>query len=140
MKITHIDDKGYRVFNDSGRYVHRWKGETKYGKEKIKGKDIHHIDSDKTNNQYSNLILLNKEDHYNLTQYENRKKVILSIIIGLSLFYLITINLVNYTKLLNYNIAVSLARISVFIILFLALELKYNWLRRWIRNPKSKKL
>jgi len=134
---THINEDGYRVFDDSGKYVHRWVAKKKYG-DNIDGKEIHHIDGDKTNNEKSNLILLEKEDHYYLTKYENRKKFIASIIVGLAVFYLIIINLLNYTSILNKEVSTSWARTSVYFILIIALELKYGFIDKWfIRRKKE---
>jgi len=65
---TKTDKNGYLIFEDSGNFVHRWVVEKKYGKEEIKGKHIHHIDGHKANNEKSNLLLIDKGDHYNLTK------------------------------------------------------------------------
>jgi len=135
---TCISKNGYRVFSDSGKLVHRWVAIKKYGKKEIEGKEIHHIDGDKLNNEKSNLILLNKEDHYNLSQYENRNKFLISIIIYLALFYLIIICTLMYSNFLNREIALTLVRLSVFVTLMVTLELKYGFIEKWIRNPKGK--
>ncbi len=70
MNKTYVDDIGYLRFKDTNKLVHRWVAEKKYGKEAIKGMEIHHIDGEKTNNNKDNLILLMKEDHYLLQEYE----------------------------------------------------------------------
>ncbi|MBU0459497.1 MAG: HNH endonuclease [Nanoarchaeota archaeon] len=98
---TEKNSEGYLIFKNSGKYVHRWLAEKKYGKESIKDKHIHHIDGDKTNNKRSNIVLLSKEDHYDITQHENRSKLLTDFIIYLSLIYLITINLLMYTTILK---------------------------------------
>jgi len=54
----YIDDEG------NEKTVHSRVGEKKYGYDKIpKNFVIHHIDGDKDNNRYYNLILLHKKDH-----------------------------------------------------------------------------
>lgn len=58
---------GYQAYtdkDDNKKTIHSRVGEKKYGYEKIpKDFVIHHIDGDKNNNQYFNLILLHKNDH-----------------------------------------------------------------------------
>lgn len=65
---TYVDDRGYLRFKDTKKFVHRWKAEKKYGK-LPKGMEVHHLDSDKMNNSFDNLLLLSKEDHYLLQEY-----------------------------------------------------------------------
>lgn len=72
-KKTEMGEDGYLVFKDSGKHVHRWKAEKKYGKEAIKGKEVHHIDGDKLNNKEHNLILLRKNDHYLLHEFQRKQ-------------------------------------------------------------------
>ena len=134
---TYKDKKGYLRFKDSGKYVHLWVAGKKYGKEATNEKEIHHIDGDRTNNDKSNLILLTKEDHWHLSKYERRKRFVISIIIILALFYLIIINLLMYTSFLNMDTSLALARLSVFAILIVSLELKYGWIEKWIRKPSE---
>jgi hypothetical protein len=43
-----------------------------------------------------------------------------------------------YSTFLNSEIALTLARLSVYVILIVALELKYGFIEKWIRNPKGK--
>lgn len=87
MSKTKVNNKGYLEFIDSGKLVHIWKAEKKYGVENVRGMHVHHIDGDKRNNDYSNLILLSKEDHYDLHQNENKKKFLTEAIISLSVLY-----------------------------------------------------
>ena len=58
---------GYQAFKTSDnkkKTVHSRIGEKKYRLDKIPpGFVIHHIDEDKDNNQYYNLIILHKTDH-----------------------------------------------------------------------------
>ncbi len=134
---TEKDSNGYLIFKDSGKHIHRWVAERKYGKESIEGKHIHHIDGDKTNNKPNNLILLSKEDHYDLSQHENRTKLLTDFIIYLSLIYLVLINLLMHTSILNQEVSLAIARISVLIIFFIALELRQGYIGKWIRKPKG---
>ena len=56
----------YQAFQteEGKKTIHSRVGEKKYGYDKIpKGFVIHHIDQNKENNQYYNLILLHEKDH-----------------------------------------------------------------------------
>jgi len=133
------DDRGYLKFKDSGRYFHRWVAEKKYGKEYIANKDVHHIDGDKTNNSDQNLIVLTEQDHYNLTQFDNRNKLLFEAIIWLSIFYLVMIYLINLkVSFINSVVGISVARGSIAVILLIAFELRYGVIRRTIRKPNEK--
>ena len=67
---TYIDNKsGYRRFSDSGNFVHIWKAKRKYNLIDLGGKEVHHIDGNKLNNNEDNIILLTKGDHYLLHQH-----------------------------------------------------------------------
>lgn len=61
------DNKGYPVYKDSKRLVHRY-----YAKEKVGGRElfpneeVHHIDGNKDNFNPINLLVLSKEDHFSL--------------------------------------------------------------------------
>ena len=56
--------QAYKTLDGKKKTVHSRVGEKKYGYDKIpKDFEIHHIDGDKNNNQYYNLILLHKKDH-----------------------------------------------------------------------------
>lgn len=65
--MKRLKKKGYQAYkpNDGKiKTVHSRIGEKKYGFDKIPPNFvIHHIDGDKDNNQYYNLILLHKKDH-----------------------------------------------------------------------------
>ena len=132
---TEINKEGYLVFKDSKKPVHRWVAKQKYGDE-TDGKEVHHIDGNKLNNNKENLILLSKEDHFYLTQYNNKKNFITDILIWLILFYLILINLLMYTKILNQEVSLVFARTSVFIALIVAVELRYGFVEKWIRKKR----
>ena len=58
---------GYQAYKDKEgkkKTIHSRVGEKKYGFDKIPANFvIHHIDENKDNNQYFNLILLHKKDH-----------------------------------------------------------------------------
>ena len=121
-------ENGYLVFKDSRRLVHRWVAEQKYGKENLINKEVHHIDQDKRNNDKSNLIALSKEDHYYLTQHNNKINFFLSVIIWLGVFYFISIAIIK-------TISVVALRIAVLLILTFAVELRYGFFSRMIRRP-----
>ncbi len=56
--------QAYKTKEGRKKTIHSRVGEKKYGYDKIpKDFVIHHIDGDKNNNQYYNLILLHKKDH-----------------------------------------------------------------------------
>jgi len=52
---THVTKNGYRRFNDSGTYVHRWVEEKKLGRKLRTGEVVHHIDGNPLNNSPQNL-------------------------------------------------------------------------------------
>tara|TARA_Y100000310_G_C20497706_1_gene722369 strand:+ start:538 stop:807 length:270 start_codon:yes stop_codon:yes gene_type:complete len=63
-KTRKWDYQAYKTEDGKKQTVHSRVGEKKYGYDKIpKDFVIHHIDEDKNNNQYFNLILLHKKDH-----------------------------------------------------------------------------
>jgi hypothetical protein len=75
MGKTIINEDGYLEFKDTGKLVHRWIAEKKYGKEKVKQKIIHHLDGNKINNSKDNLIIIDsKEDHYLIEKYASNLK------------------------------------------------------------------
>ena len=56
--------QAYETDDEEKKTIHSRIGEKKYGFEKIPPNFvIHHIDGNKDNNQYYNLILLHKKDH-----------------------------------------------------------------------------
>lgn len=67
---TEIDRKGYRIWKDSGRLVHRWvalkeiysKDRKKYPL-KFSEYQVHHKDGDKLNNRPENLELVERGNH-----------------------------------------------------------------------------
>jgi len=140
MGKTKPNEKGYLVFpnkNKPYKLVHRWKAERKYGIEEIKGKDIHHIDKDKQNNGRANLLLLTKEDHYNLHQYENKRDFAYMLIIILSLAYfgfIFIANFIPYTR----QPFLTIAKILIIGILVIAIELKWGFISKAIKRPNQK--
>lgn len=127
---------GYKVFKNSGKSLHRYQGELKYGKEAIKDKVIHHIDGDKLNNTKTNLLAVSKEDHYSITLHENKIRLLSQAIIWLSGLYLIIVIPLSYGVIPSKF--VNVARLSVIGILACALELRYNVISKAIRRPRSK--
>jgi len=63
---TYEDENGYLRFKDSHKYVHIWVMRKKLNRPLEKGEIVHHINGNKKDNSDSNLILLNKEQHYQL--------------------------------------------------------------------------
>ena len=61
---TYINEDGYRIYKDSGRFVHHVNAEKRIGRRLRKGEVVHHIDRDKLNNRPSNLwVFKNQEEH-----------------------------------------------------------------------------
>ncbi len=138
---TKLNDKGYLVFpnlNKPDKLVHRWKAEDKYGIDAVRGKDVHHIDKDKQNNDSSNLLLLSKEDHYNLHQCENKKEILSNMIIALAVLYFVMGFLSAYVFTLLQSTGMTMMRLAVLFILVLAIELRYNFISKTIRRPNEK--
>ena len=137
---TKINDKGYLVFpNENGpdKLVHRWKAEEKYGAEAIKGNEIHHIDKDKLNNNFDNLLLITKEDHFNLHQYENKKDFAYSSIIIFALGYFF-FNILGNLLPINTLGLITIARLLILGILIITIELRYGFVSKAIKRPYSK--
>lgn len=63
---TYEDENGYLRFKDSNRYVHIWVMRKKLNRHLKKGEIVHHINGNKKDNSDTNLIILNKEQHYKL--------------------------------------------------------------------------
>ncbi len=63
-KLKKWDYPAYEAKDKKKKTIHSRMGEKKYGYDKIpKDLVIHHIDGDKNNNQYYNIILLHRKDH-----------------------------------------------------------------------------
>jgi len=63
-KLKKWDYQAFEAKDGKKKTIHSRVGEKKYGFDKIPADFvIHHIDEDKNNNQYYNLILLHKKDH-----------------------------------------------------------------------------
>ncbi len=136
---TKINKNGYLIFDDEkGRLVHRWVAEKKYGKDKIQGKEIHHIDGIKTNNEKTNLLLIDKEDHYNLTKHENKNKLLLKVIIFLAILYILISWILMFFPITEVGkiIPVLTMRLSVYFILLLAIEIRFGFIAQHIRSSK----
>ena len=63
---TYIDRKGYRVYEDSGKRVHRVVMERMIGRPLRKGEHVHHINGTKTDNRRTNLKKVTPKEHYGL--------------------------------------------------------------------------
>jgi len=137
MAKTKINEEGYPVFLDSGKLVHRWRAEKKYGKEVVEKAEIHHIDGDKKNNQDSNLLLVSKEDHYHIHQNQNKVDFLIHLIFCCSIAYFLFL-ILGALDFINesYLVYVKIALISI--ILFICLELKYHFIEGAIKRPNEK--
>ena len=127
-----LDKKGYVIWKDSKNHVHRWVAEKKYGKENIIGKEVHHIDSDKRNNDKSNLVALTPEDHYQITQHNNKINVFLDIIGTLAIFYFMSLFLPKNPS--EYG---TLRAVAVGLIFIIAFEIRFSYFSKWIRRPNE---
>ena|SRR4030042_3768749 len=68
---TELDENGYLIFYDSGKFVHRWVMEAKILHRTLeKGEEVHHIDGDRRNNSPENLLLMTREGHYRLHKHQ----------------------------------------------------------------------
>jgi len=70
-------NNGYKQFRDphTGKweYVHRRVGEKKLNRELNKNEHVHHIDKNRKNNNYGNLVVLNKKIHQHLHKSEENE-------------------------------------------------------------------
>ena len=64
MSKVYIDKKGYKLFRDSGKLVHRHVMERKLGLRLRKDVIVHHINGIKTDNRFENLQLMTKKEHF----------------------------------------------------------------------------
>mgnify|MGYP001598006063 FL=1 len=109
-KKTYIGKDGYARFKDSDIPYHRWVAK-KYIYEKnrkayplpFSSYEVHHVDGNKTNNDYSNLVILPREEHQKIHignnlasknqkpffRVKNWKLIIGVIIVASLLFYFI---------------------------------------------------
>lgn len=133
MAITEKNKEGYLVFLDSGKSVHRWKAEKKYGKEAIIGKEVHHINKDKMDNADTNLLLVSKADHYNIHQYENKIEFLTYMIITFTILAYITFSIGKIFPAFHL-----IGLFSLIIIGVLASEIKLGIITKAIKRPNDK--
>jgi len=63
---THVNNNGYRVYNDTGILVHRHMAAVKLGRPLRPEEIVHHKDRNKQNNNPSNLhVFPNQQAHWN---------------------------------------------------------------------------
>lgn len=96
---TYVDENGYLRFSDSGKLVHRWVAEKKYGCKIPRNYVVHHIDKNKLNNNPDNLVVMHWSDHAELHNKPGIKEyneqtlrgclIITGVIIGLILLMLL---------------------------------------------------
>lgn len=74
---TRVNSSGYQQFKDpnTGKwmYMHRRVAEKKLGGKIGPGREVHHIDGNKTNNRPSNLTVLSKAKHRHIHGKKNKK-------------------------------------------------------------------
>lgn len=72
---TRVNRSGYQQYKDpsTGNWtlVHRRVAEKLVGGQIYAGREVHHIDGDKTNNRPSNLRIVSKEEHRDI--HRNKK-------------------------------------------------------------------
>ena len=127
----------YLVFTDTGKFVHRWVAWKKYGNA-IDGMKIHHIDGDTLNNDKSNLLLVSNEDHHQIHQHENKRKLLSSLIILFSIIYIVLAIVAGFIFPSIQTFAINVMRIAVLVILVIAIELRYNVLATTLRRPNER--
>ena len=60
-----MDRKGYLRFRDSKVFVHRWVVENHLGRKLKKGEVVHHLNGNKLDNDFSNLMVFESQyEHY----------------------------------------------------------------------------
>lgn len=117
--------------------MHSWQAGKKYGKENLVGKEVHHIDGNKLNNDPENLILLTKDDHNYVTRYESKIKFLVNVILFLTAAYFVILDLLKTTILINRDIALFFSRFLIFCILLIALEINTHFISNLVRNRKE---
>ena len=138
MAKTKTNKDGYLVFEDSDNLVHRWVAEKKHPGINLKlneDLEVHHINSNKKDNDKQNLIILKRDDHYDLHQYENKRNLISTMIITFCFIYFGSLILVNVYQLKGF---VQVLWLSVLFILILTIELKTNFIGQTIKRPNEK--
>ena len=140
MADTELNDDGYVVFSNNKKMLfHRWVAKKKYGEDEIKGKDVHHVNSIKTDNRDENLILLSRKDHATLTQYNLCRKVVTdACFVSISLGLLLTYSSIFLPG--RFQQAMSLAGILTLVVCFgTAAELRYNYFTHILKKSFVKK-
>ena len=62
--LTYINSKGYKVYSDSDKVVHRHVAEMMLGRKLKKGEVVHHKNRNKLDNRRSNLwVCRNQAEH-----------------------------------------------------------------------------
>ncbi|KAK5575504.1 hypothetical protein RB653_006637 [Dictyostelium firmibasis] len=73
-----INNSGYRQYYDknseSWKYTHRTVGERKIGRELHPNEQVHHINKDKTDNRYSNLVVVKDNIHREIHRSSYKEK------------------------------------------------------------------
>ncbi|HLC55959.1 MAG TPA: HNH endonuclease [Candidatus Nanoarchaeia archaeon] len=71
MAKIYTNRKGYKIFANSGKSVHRWMAEKKLGRPLKSNEVVHHRDEDKGNFRMGNLGVISRSFHAKL---HNKKK------------------------------------------------------------------
>ena len=69
---TSITSKGYRVFKDSGTYVHRWVEELKLGRKLKQGEVVHHRNGNRLDNSPENLKVFRSQKEHMATAHSSK--------------------------------------------------------------------
>lgn len=134
MAKTRTNKEGYMVFEDSGKLVHRWAIQKKHGIEVTEDLEVHHLNHDRKDNSKQNLILLKKEDHYDLHEYEKKRDFMLKGILFFAIVIQIMFSLQVY---FNQPINVPSAMLFGLAVILLTFELLTHFFERKIRRPKD---
>lgn len=73
MGNTHTDRNGYKRYKDSGILEHRVIAAKKLSGPIGRGRVVHHMDGDRSNNRGSNLRVMSRSDHSSLEAKKRRR-------------------------------------------------------------------
>ncbi len=73
-KLFKKNKKGYKLFANSGKSVHRHVAERKLGRKLRKGEVVHHKNRDKTDNRRSNLQVFKSQKSHHASHKKSKKK------------------------------------------------------------------
>ncbi len=73
MGSTHTDKKGYKRYGDSGLLEHRVIASKKIGGPIGRGRVVHHVNGDRSDNRGSNLRVMSGSNHSSLEAKKRRR-------------------------------------------------------------------